>query len=466
MAFTIFPGDAHFDGDTYEPVLDKVRLTGQLLAVYTIMKDGDWYTLKNLRLMIGKGTEAAVSARIRDLRKRKFGGFTVDRKRTDSGLFFYRLIVDRRKRMARKDREKRKGRKERGSKRKNRGRRKSGFKYERRSAKKWQERAEQSGYSRRSMFVDEVKLFRPKDGDNLVRILPPTFDEAEHYGFEVFVHYGIGPDNDAFLDLNKMQSSADPIVEERARALKDNDKDYADKLTSRKRVMVYIIDRDDEAAGLQLWSCPWTLDADITTLAVDKRTGEVLDIDDPEDGYDVEFTKKGTGRNTQYVGVAIARKPSPLENDAALEEAVERPLPDCLKYYEYEEIQKIFDAGGAAYDDEDDDDEDEDDDEEEKPSRSKKKDKGRRKKYDDDDDEEEEADAVTWDDVMAMDFEELSDLIEDEELEVEADGVDEDDEEETDELRKEVVHELGLKKPKKRKASSKERKKLRKRGRD
>lgn len=390
--------------------------------------------------------------------------------------------------MARRKEKRRKGKgksrdKETRSKKRGRSRgskrRGSGFKYERRSAKKWKERADQSGYSRRSMFVEDVEVFRPKDGDNLLRILPPTFEEAEHYGFEIFVHYQIGPDNDAFLDLSKMQDEADPIVEERNRAMKDNDKDYGDKLQSRKRVLCYVIDRDEEDKGLQVWAMPWTLDADITTLAVDKRTGEVLDIDDPDDGYDIEFTKKGKGINTQYVGVAIARRSSSLDADEALEEAIERPLPECLKYYEYDEIQKVFDAGGGAYDDDDEDDEDEDDDE--KPRRrgkrrGGKKDKGRGKrrqrKYDDeeDDDEEEEQEddedeEVTWGEVMAMDFDDLADIIEEENLDIDLEDTDEEDEDEVDDLKAEICEELGLKKPRKRKAKKSERKKLRKRGR-
>jgi len=367
--------------------------------------------------------------------------------------------------MARRNKRKRRSKEKTGRSRKRRGG--TGYKYKPRSKKKWQERAEQSGYSRRSMFVDEIKLYRVKEGDNLVRILPPTFEDADHYGYEIFVHYGIGPDNDAFLDLNKMQDEADPINEERNRALKDNDKDYADKLQSRKRVLCYIIDRDDEEAGLQLWSMPWTLDADVTTLAVDKRTGEVLDIDDPEDGYDIEFTRTGKGINTKYVGVAIARSSSPLENDSALEEAMERPLTDCLKYYEYDEIQKVFDAGGGAYDDEE-----EEEEEEDKPKkRGRKKDKakkrGHRRDEEEEEEEEEEEDApeVTWGEVMAMDFDDLADLIEDENLEIDLDEVDEDDEDELDDLKAEVCEELGLKKPKKRKPKKSEKKKLRKRGR-
>lgn len=344
---------------------------------------------------------------------------------------------------------------------------KADFKYKKRGTDAWKKRAEQSGYNRRSMFKEEVNVFRPKEGDNLIRILPPTWEDAEHYGHEIWCHYGIGPDGDSFLDLQKMTGQPDPIEEERSRALQENDKEYANKLQSKKRVAVYIIDRDEEEKGIQLWSMPWSMDADITTLAVDKRTGEVLDIDDPEDGYDVEFTKTGQGIKTQYGGIAIARKSSELDNDEALEEAVELPIPETFVYYDYEEIEKAFNAGGSAYDDDDDDDEEDEEDRPRKRGKGKKeKPKRKRKKYDDDEDEdeeEEESAEYTWQAVQEMDYEDLLDVIDDENLDVE-DDIDEDDEEEVDDLRNEVCDELGLEKPKKRKPKKSEKEKLRKRG--
>jgi hypothetical protein len=46
--------------------------------------------------MLAKGPEGSVSARLRDLRKDKFGGFEVERKRDsiEKGLFLYRLVVE------------------------------------------------------------------------------------------------------------------------------------------------------------------------------------------------------------------------------------------------------------------------------------------------------------------------------------------------------------------------------------
>lgn len=84
---------ADFDGATYEPPLDRERLTGQLRRVYELMRDARWRTLTEIREVAG-GSEAACSARLRDLRKARFGGHTVERRRRGdgrAGLFEYRL---------------------------------------------------------------------------------------------------------------------------------------------------------------------------------------------------------------------------------------------------------------------------------------------------------------------------------------------------------------------------------------
>lgn len=80
-----------------EPSTDGPRLGKQLAAVHRHMLDGyqEWWTFAQLRAALladGIGiSEAAVSARIRDLRKREYGGYTVDRMATDRrGIFAYR----------------------------------------------------------------------------------------------------------------------------------------------------------------------------------------------------------------------------------------------------------------------------------------------------------------------------------------------------------------------------------------
>lgn len=89
-----------FDGETYNREKDGRRLTTQLDRVHGLMRDGRWRTLTEIVDGISyppyqRATEAGVSARLRDLRKKKFGGYVVNRRRRDrdSGLWEYQLVV-------------------------------------------------------------------------------------------------------------------------------------------------------------------------------------------------------------------------------------------------------------------------------------------------------------------------------------------------------------------------------------
>jgi hypothetical protein len=81
------------DGITFSPEFDYDRLNKQARAVYDVMKDGQWRSLRQIS-DITHAPEASVSARLRDFRKPRFGGLTVERKRVTDGLWFYRLIPD------------------------------------------------------------------------------------------------------------------------------------------------------------------------------------------------------------------------------------------------------------------------------------------------------------------------------------------------------------------------------------
>lgn len=87
----------HRDGDTYDPAQDGARLAGQHRRVFDLMSDGDWHTLPELRAASSArfgatDMETAISARLRDFRKERFGEYTVDTRR-DGGLWYYRLVV-------------------------------------------------------------------------------------------------------------------------------------------------------------------------------------------------------------------------------------------------------------------------------------------------------------------------------------------------------------------------------------
>lgn len=79
-----------FDGDTYDAARDKDRLVRQLGRVRDVMLDGKWRTLLRIANEVG-APEASVSARLRDLRKVKFGGYIVDRRYLADGLWEYHV---------------------------------------------------------------------------------------------------------------------------------------------------------------------------------------------------------------------------------------------------------------------------------------------------------------------------------------------------------------------------------------
>lgn len=79
-----------FSGETYVKVRDRKRLAGLVLRVCDLMLDHQWRSLAEISGAVG-GSEAGVSARLRDLRKPSFGGYTVERKYIKDGLWLYRI---------------------------------------------------------------------------------------------------------------------------------------------------------------------------------------------------------------------------------------------------------------------------------------------------------------------------------------------------------------------------------------
>jgi hypothetical protein len=280
-----------------------------------------------------------------------------------------------------------------------------GFVYQHRTKEQVQKRAEQSGGMYDKPWHGPYPMWTPKDGANRVRILPPGWEPADHYGHDAYLHSSIGVDSQSYLCRKKMLGEECVICDEHVKAKAADDKEYAQEIRPYQRVCVLIIDRDDEDAGPQFWPMPWTIDRDINVLAQDKASGETLEIDHPDDGYDVTFNKKGKGRSTEYLAVAIARRSTPLSDDPDqqakwLKLIAKTPVPECFHYFDAKHIAKVFAGAKVREDDEDEDDEkptkrkklapaddDDEDDEDEKPSKSKKS-----KSSDDDDDDDEEED--------------------------------------------------------------------------
>lgn len=231
------------------------------------------------------------------------------------------------------------------------------FKYQARTAEHVKVRAEQQGGMYDNIFK-QFPTYKAKVGNNLLRILPPTWQNADHYGYDIYRHEQIGPDNSMYLCLKEMKGEPCPICEERAELdrLKE-DKDAAE-LRPRHRVVVWVIDRDKENEGPMVWDMSWTMDKDIAALSTNSRSGEILLIDHPTEGYDFEFSREGTTMtNTKYMGKAIARRSSPINDDPDMQDEwlnfiMINPIPTVLNFYSYEHISQVFTGQVKEQDDE------------------------------------------------------------------------------------------------------------------
>lgn len=82
-----------FGGDTYDRERDGARLFVQLAKVRALMLDGQWRTLAQISSAVS-APQASVSARLRDLRKEKFGNYVVNRRRVLGGHGLHEYQVE------------------------------------------------------------------------------------------------------------------------------------------------------------------------------------------------------------------------------------------------------------------------------------------------------------------------------------------------------------------------------------
>jgi hypothetical protein len=189
-----------------------------------------------------------------------------------------------------------------------------------------------------------IPMFKPKEGENCIRIMPGTWGEPD-WDYVFHSHFNIGPDDGQYLCPAKMNDEPCACCDAK---LECTDPEEADELSPRKGALCWIIDRDSEKTGPQVWAIPFTkVRNEILLRSTDKRSGEPILIDDPEEGYDIVFTREGTKKTTQYKGVEISRDPSPLcENEKTqakwLDYITENSLPDILNFYPADYVEKVL----------------------------------------------------------------------------------------------------------------------------
>lgn len=231
----------------------------------------------------------------------------------------------------------------------------SGFVYTPRDPKLIKDRAERSGGRFDSIFKAGADVFRPKTGSNVIRILPPTWEDADHYAYAIYVHRNIGPDNSTYLCLNKHGKGKCPVCAE-VKLLKDaGETEDAKQIQITEQFVCWICDRDADDHMPALYALSWTMDRDIAALCTDERTNETLVIDHDDLGYDVTIKRSGTGFKTKYFGLAIAREQSPVHDDRRDQDEVlayihDNPVPTMLNFYSFDYISNVMSGTGQEVD--------------------------------------------------------------------------------------------------------------------
>lgn len=228
---------------------------------------------------------------------------------------------------------------------------KGGFVYKPRSDEQLNRAATKRTGGGESAVESNIKTFNPGEGEHEIRVLPPTWDDPEHFALDVHIHYGIGSDNSSFICVKKMRNEECAACDARKEASSEGEEELAKALSPNIRAAFYMIDRKNESEGPLLWLSPYqNFHQEMLLQARDARTKSFVQLDNPEDGYDISFTVKGKGLSKKYTGIKVARSASPLSDDEDTAQAwlayiAETPIPDALVYPEYDHVKAALEGG-------------------------------------------------------------------------------------------------------------------------
>lgn len=151
-------------------------------------------------------------------------------------------------------------------------------------------------------------FWKPGDGENLIRIMPP-YNEIGEWFKETFFHFEIGPTK-KHLPCRKAFGS-DCFICKVADAVRTSNPDLTKKLYRRRRFYMNVVDLNAPGKGVQVFVCGPTLCRDIISYVRDRRRyGEVLD---PDKGKNIVIERFGQGRESRYI-VKIEPDSTPITN--------------------------------------------------------------------------------------------------------------------------------------------------------
>jgi hypothetical protein len=207
----------------------------------------------------------------------------------------------------------------------------------------------------------EGMYLKAKNGDNTVRILPPTWNKPRHYCLEVLEHRRIGADHSNYLCLDQ-EANPDrqscPICTAWRETSARGDVDGAKLLSPKSRYLCLVLHRNGDSPTKPLiWDLWNKINLEILGRTRDKKSDSAIDVTNPYEGYDLSFRKSGQMINTTYDLFEFDRDPSPLHDDPKvtediIDELYAKPLDSRLKFYDADHLEKVLFGTAEARDEE------------------------------------------------------------------------------------------------------------------
>lgn len=141
-------------------------------------------------------------------------------------------------------------------------------------------------------------FFGPKEGRNLIRILPPV-GEMEFFFQSVGRHY-MPPDGKKSVYCPSFTSDGElpcPVCELVNDLRAAGEKKLADELRVRRSFWMNVVNRDDEKTGVGIYTPGIIVFSELSSLITDPDYGDITDV---LNGYDIIIEKSGSGRDTEY----------------------------------------------------------------------------------------------------------------------------------------------------------------------
>lgn len=231
-----------------------------------------------------------------------------------------------------------------------------------------QERIKQgreNAQGRRSSIItaENIPLWRPKDGEHIIDIIPyfagpNDKDKPEGkatYTFEYLVHKGVGPSNAWYLCLLEMYNKPCPICEHRMKLREQGADDEIWKALFPKKMNMYNIicyDRGEEEKGIQIWDVPWFY-SEKHILSISKKRGRgkksmkslpLVNFADPENGKSISFViEPAQSRNDYptYTGFAFEDRDYEIEEET-IESTYVLDSDELIHIPKFDEVKKAY----------------------------------------------------------------------------------------------------------------------------